>query len=43
MELDRVVAWLETGAVDSAHVLGSADERDWMLRMCAALDRKSVV
>lgn len=37
MELDRVVAWLETGAVDSAHVLGSADERDWMLRMCAAL------
>ena len=37
MELDRVVAWLETGAVDSAHVLGSDDERDWMLRMCAAL------
>ncbi|GAA3439914.1 hypothetical protein GCM10018954_095350 [Kutzneria kofuensis] len=37
MELDRVVAWLETGAVDDAHVLGSDDERDWMLRMCAAL------
>jgi hypothetical protein len=36
-ELDRVVAWLETGAVDRAHVLGSDDERDWMLRMCAAL------
>jgi hypothetical protein len=37
MELDRVVAWLETGAVDSVRVLGSDDERDWMLRMCAAL------
>lgn len=37
MELDRVVAWLETGAVDPVRVLGSDDERDWMLRMCAAL------
>jgi hypothetical protein len=37
LELDRVVAWLETGAVDQAHVFGSDDERDWMLRMCAAL------
>jgi hypothetical protein len=37
MELDRVVAWLETGAVDPVRVLGSEDERDWMLRMCAAL------
>jgi hypothetical protein len=37
MELDRVVAWLETGAVDNATVFGSTDERDWMLRMCAAL------
>lgn len=37
VELDRVVAWLETGAVDHTHVLGSDDERDWMLRMCAAL------
>jgi hypothetical protein len=37
MELDRVVAWLETGAVDSMRAFGSGDERDWMLRMCAAL------
>ena len=37
VELDRVVAWLETGAVDSLHAFGSGDERDWMLRMCAAL------
>ena len=37
MELDRVVAWLETGAVDPVRVLGSDDERDWMLRICAAL------
>jgi hypothetical protein len=36
-ELDRVVAWLETGAVDSTEVFGTGDERDWMLRMCAAL------
>ncbi|REH35162.1 hypothetical protein BCF44_11822 [Kutzneria buriramensis] len=37
MELDRVVAWLETGAVDDTRVFGTTDERDWMLRMCAAL------
>lgn len=37
MELDRVVAWLETGAVDTMQAFGTGDERDWMLRMCAAL------
>ncbi|MBA8923965.1 hypothetical protein BC739_001162 [Kutzneria viridogrisea] len=36
-ELDRLVDWLETGGVDSAELFGTTDERDWMLRVTAAL------
>lgn len=36
-ELDRLVDWLETGGVDTAELFGTTDERDWMLRLTAAL------